>query len=294
MFERLKHNTGLVGLDVSGNTARLVELQKTQQNYRVTACTAVTATNAVLALQQLRQQYHKKIKAAAAIPYSKTLIKTISLDAALTELEIQRYLQANIQKYTGIAAANLNMDFEILGPNAKYTDQIDIEVVATKKDQVVDRLTMAQKAKIKITALDVDIFALQRAVMLQPREQVCAIINFAGQHCLLGVLKQQHLIYIKEIQLTNQTDAVKLIYQALQMFCAAQHTVIEAIILGGDITPKTKLPNLIAAQCNIPTSLANPFQDMEIAPEVDSNLLHETAPSMMISCGLALRWHNNA
>ncbi len=294
MFERLKHNTGFVGLDISGNTARLVELQKIQQGYRVTACAVVTAANADLALQQLRQQYHKKIKAAAAIPYSKTLIKTLSLDAALTELEIQRYLQANIQKYTGIAAANLNMDFEILGPNPKHADQVDIEVVATKKDQVVDRLSMAQKAKIKIAALDVDIFALQRAAMLQPREQVTAIINFAGQHCLLGVLKQQRLLYIKEIKLTNQANAAKLIYQALQMFCAAQHTTIEAIILGGDITFAAKLPDIIASQCNIPTTLANPFQDMEIAPEVDSNLLHEAAPGMMISCGLALRWHNNA
>lgn len=294
MFARLKHNTGFVGLDVSGNTAKLVELQKTPQGFRVVACAIATAANSTLALQQLKTLYPKKIKAAAAIPYSKTLIKTISLDATLTELEIQRYLQTNIQKHTGIAAADLNMDFEILGPNAKHADQVDVEVVATKKDQVTDKLTLVHAAKIKLAALDVDIFALQRAAMLQPREQVSAIVNFAGQNCLLGVLKQRRLIYIKEIKLTNQADAAKLIYQALQMFCAAQHTTIDNIILGGDITTQEKLPDMIASQCNIPTTLANPFKDMEIAPEVDSNLLQKVAPGMMISCGLALRWHNNA
>ena len=116
MLSRLTKKSAFAGIDLEGDSAKLIGLTKIKNNFRIAACAVGTAQNIVAALQKTINAAQIKIKTAAiAIPYSAVIIKTISLDASLQEHEILHYLNVNMEKYTGALAQNINMDFDVLG-----------------------------------------------------------------------------------------------------------------------------------------------------------------------------------
>ena len=60
-------------------------------------------------------------------------------------------------------------------------------------------------------------------------------------------------------------------------------------MLAGGTASIDGLSELVQAQLNTPTLVANPFGEMSLSPKIDAINLANDAPSLMIACGLALR-----
>ena len=69
----------------------------------------------------------------------------------------------------------------------------------------------------------------------------------------------------------------------------SQYGEIDHIVLAGGCAAIEGLDELVQERLGTSTSLANPFADMSIASRVNAQQLASDAPSLMISCGLALR-----
>jgi type IV pilus assembly protein PilM len=65
-------------------------------------------------------------------------------------------------------------------------------------------------------------------------------------------------------------------------------TVINKIVLAGDLATLPNVTTFVQQEFSIPTVLANPFAKMEFAPAVDELELQRYAPALMLCCGLAL------
>ncbi len=80
------------------------------------------------------------------------------------------------------------------------------------------------------------------------------------------------------------------IMRALQFFYSSTpFNSVDQILLAGGCAQIAGIDELVAARLGVPAIVANPFVAMSLASRVKPQLLSNDAPSLMISCGLALR-----
>ncbi len=80
------------------------------------------------------------------------------------------------------------------------------------------------------------------------------------------------------------------IMRALQFFYSSTpFNSVDQIVLAGGCAQIPGIDELVAARIGVPTIVANPFASMALSSRVKAQLLGNDAPSLMISCGLALR-----
>jgi type IV pilus assembly protein PilM len=80
------------------------------------------------------------------------------------------------------------------------------------------------------------------------------------------------------------------IMRALQFFYSSTpFNSVDQILLAGGCAQIPGIDELVAARIGVPTIVANPFASMALSSRVKPQLLANDAPSLMISCGLALR-----
>jgi len=60
-------------------------------------------------------------------------------------------------------------------------------------------------------------------------------------------------------------------------------------LLAGGCAQIAGIDELVAARIGVAVAVANPFSSMSLASRIKPQMLGADAPSLMISCGLALR-----
>lgn len=80
------------------------------------------------------------------------------------------------------------------------------------------------------------------------------------------------------------------IMRALQFFYSSSpFNAVDQVLLAGGCAQIAGVDELVAARIGVPTAVANPFGNMSLASRVKPQVLTTEAPSLMITCGLALR-----
>ena len=80
------------------------------------------------------------------------------------------------------------------------------------------------------------------------------------------------------------------IMRALQFFYSASpFNSVDQIVMAGGCAQIAGIDELVAARIGVPAMVANPFASMSLASRIKPQLLSNDAPSLMISCGLAMR-----
>lgn len=274
-----------VGIDIGANSVSLLKLCRIRTGYEILSYTHRDDNNIAALLKQT------KIKSTIiGMPHAAVISKVIQLDASLHTDEIENYLLMNMRKYTGFAAQDIRMDFNVLGLAPNFPNKVAVQLIAARREQVAARTKLLGEANIKVEAVDVESFALQRAALLQvaQADDVVAIVNLRQNSLLLCITQGNSMLYVKEEQIVALPDIAQQINQELQLFFANHSVTITQIIVAGTYADQMRLINNIAAATNITTYIANPFMDMECAGQIDKKALHKTAHTMLLSCGLAL------
>jgi len=80
------------------------------------------------------------------------------------------------------------------------------------------------------------------------------------------------------------------IMRALQFFYSSSpFNSVDQIILAGGCAQISGIDELVAARVGVPTTIANPFSTMSLSSRIKPQMLSADAPSLMVSCGLAMR-----
>ncbi len=80
------------------------------------------------------------------------------------------------------------------------------------------------------------------------------------------------------------------IMRALQFFYSSTpYNSVDQLLLAGGCAQIAGIDELVAARIGVPSMVANPFASMSLASRIKPQHLSNDAPSLMISCGLALR-----
>lgn len=96
--------------------------------------------------------------------------------------------------------------------------------------------------------------------------------------------------YVSEVLEPFKDAMVNQVSRSLQFFYSStQYNSVDHIVVAGGSASIAGIDELISQRMDIPASIANPFANMAIAPRIKAQALGNDAPSLMISCGLALR-----
>lgn len=329
-------SNGLIGLDIGSNVIKLLEIKSTEKPFRVESFAIVplpTGTivkgeikdpNAIgAALKELFKRKNIQTKSVAlAISRSSAIIKNIQVDNRLTpsEIESRAWIEAN--HHFPDLVGEIYLDFSV-SPSTENPSQLDLVLVACRKDQIKPYLDALQQSGLVAKIIDVNSYALERALALMAESfsdlNTVALLNLDLNVSTLLVVHDRKLIfahdhaydgqrlqtstqeYLKTAvgQIASLNDAAYLEILKNALSAHLRHTMhffyssrpninIQKLMLSGDCANTPALAEFIQQEVGIETVLANPFLGMTIASGVDAKELQMHAADMMLSCGLAL------
>ena len=293
----------LMAIDIGNQTIKLLELKKLRNTYCIEKFEIQNITNNDLTFS-LKKIISKIAttpqNAAFAISYSGVINKTIEINISVKPEEIENFLLLNMQKYIGLPADKIAMDYEI--ENAANTALQRIKMIITKKEQVNKFSTITTSTNLKAKIIDVNAFALLRAIktlMPETNKYVITAANINGNSILLCTLDHGETIYIQEdfFEETNAKNFELITQNIINSIKASFSRInipIKKILLFGELADDVNLTNSIAQQINIPLETTNIFTKMLLLNDIKSEYVAKHASEMVVCCGLALRKFEHA
>jgi type IV pilus assembly protein PilM len=165
-----------VGLDIGSSSVKLVHLKERKVGFQLLAYGAaplppeaivdgalMNSSSIVQAIQELvAQQKVKHREVAIGVRGHSVIIKKISLPR-MSQEELDESIQWEAEQYIPFDVKDVNIDTQILTPEGDAAGQMDVLLVAAKKDMINDYTSVCAEAGLTATVVDVDAFAVQNA-----------------------------------------------------------------------------------------------------------------------------------
>jgi type IV pilus assembly protein PilM len=165
-----------VGLDIGSSSVKLVQLKEKKGGYALVAFGAaplppeaivdgalMNSAAIVQAIQELVAQHKVKTKEVAiGVRGHSVIIKKISMPR-MSQEELDESIQWEAEQYIPFDVKDVNIDTQILTPDGDAAGQMDVLLVAAKKDMINDYTSVCAEAGLTATVVDVDAFAVQNA-----------------------------------------------------------------------------------------------------------------------------------
>lgn len=166
LHTKLQKKTALLGVDIGASAIKLLELEQIAGQYRVGAYANIALSGPVTLTSALRQTKITARSAVIAMPDDAVITKTIQLSQALKPFEIEQHITLEADRYFNQDIRALYFDYEILGENAQQSGKIDVRLAAAWRKDVLPRLGIITAAGLRVTAVDIESFALARATQV--------------------------------------------------------------------------------------------------------------------------------
>jgi len=145
------------------------------------------------------------------------------------------------------------------------------------------------------------LFVLDDQQMIYTRETVF------GEQQLIDEIQRRYGLDFEEAKLARENDdlpdsyvpevlepfkeaVAQQISRSLQFFySSSRYSQLDHLVLSGEATHIEGLEETVSKYLDLPTSIANPFTSMTLAPKVSAPALAADAANLLVECGLALR-----
>lgn len=208
--------TPLLGLDISSDAIRLLEISHNNDIYQIEAysvvpllqCSRVEHTISIE--KQVANAISKAVHyantscklAAISLPSSSVITRIFQVNISFTENEILEQIELEADRYLPYPLTEAYYDFEILPCIEHHPNLREVLLVAAKVETVESRLAIMVEAGLKTTIIDIESFAIERAFNfllseLPEMSQVkhTALFDIGSQISTLHVFKQGCSIY---------------------------------------------------------------------------------------------------
>jgi len=170
-------NEGLVGIDISATGVKLVELGQSRSGYELKAMAVVPlprdaiVENTVIDSMAVSQALLDAIeiarpstrKAAIAVSGNAVIIKTVTMPAS-TEFELETQIEFEADQHVPYDIDDVYLDFQILGEVEDSSEEMEVVLVACKREVVDDYQLVLSEAGIEAVCVDCAVFALENAL----------------------------------------------------------------------------------------------------------------------------------
>lgn len=211
---------GLIGVDITSATVKLVELRRAGASYQVESYAVRPLREGAVverriqdmgevvdALSRAVQQAKPHTRrAVVAVSASAAITKTLTLPASLNDDEIETRIQLDSDKHIPFPFSEVAFDFQRLGLNARYADQQDVLLVACRQQDVSQLTDALLQAGLMPEAVDVETFAMERAFtevrhqlpQLPADEDCVALVDIGATMNTFHVLREGRVVYSRD------------------------------------------------------------------------------------------------
>ena len=309
----------LLGVDIGSTAVKLVELSPATQPCRLDAWAveplpsgAATAENisdvkAVGATirRAARRAGCRAKRAAFAVPGSVAVTKTITMDAALTDRELEVEITLDTHQHLPFHADEIALDFEPLHLSAADPSQAEVLLAACRAEHVESRRAAVESAGLTAVAADIETYCQQRAVRLCEASEPAAIAvaEIGATATTLSISDREAVVFTRGAPFDGTRlhapgdssrhaveDWLRVVSRLLRLYAAtASGVAIPRLHLAGGGAAAPCLAPLATRDLGLATVVANPFAGMAVSASVDAGALVDHAPRLVTACGLALR-----
>jgi len=154
-------------------------------------------------IRQLFKSYSiKKRNVALSIGGYSVIVKKINVQT-MAEEQLQESIQFEAEQYIPFDISDVNLDFQILGPNENNPNQMNVFLVAAKKEMVNDYVNLASLAGLNPCIVDVEAFALQNIfeTNYNTEDENIALIDIGASKTSLNILKGSSSVFMRDVSL---------------------------------------------------------------------------------------------
>jgi type IV pilus assembly protein PilM len=143
--------------------------------------------------------------AALALPSSAVISKKVIMTADLREEDMEAQVEGEANQYIPFPLDEVNIDFEVIGPAPNSEDEVEVLIVAARKEKIEDRVAAAEVAGLKVIVMDVDSYATEAAYTLVAvqlpnggSEKTVMIVDIGASMMHINVLHDNKPVYARE------------------------------------------------------------------------------------------------
>ena len=213
--------TSLVGLDIGSHTIKAVELEANGKNSKLLrwgisapigeaivdgeVMDRQLVTETISSLFESRGITSRSV--VAAVSGRAVIVKKIVMNALSPE-DAQQAVYWEAEQHVPYDINDVSLDFEILGPVPSDPKQMQVLLVAAKKEMVMAFSDLIRDAGLQPLIVDVDSFAAQNAIEanydFDPAD-VVAILNVGSEITNIDIIQGGVPYFTKDIQLGGNT-----------------------------------------------------------------------------------------
>ncbi len=213
----------LLGLDITDHNIKLVELSQTSADtWILEKCATepldhgwvvggnIENTDAVLlALQNLLKKTGIKTKnVAMALPSSAIITRKMMAPAGLSDPELEAQVEIEANQCFPFALEEINLDFCQLEDPPNAQGDVEILIVASRKEGIQDRLALAEVMGLNLKVIDVESYAsrlsLDRLIQQLPdkdAQTIIALFDIGSQSSTIQVLQDGKALHERDLSL---------------------------------------------------------------------------------------------
>ena len=206
----------IVGLDIGSRSIKAAEIVETKQGLSLKRFGIVDIAHGAIeegtindpenvseSIKQLFKSYNiKETNVAVSIGGYSVIVKKISVQT-MDEEKLQETIHFEAEQYIPFDISDVNLDFQILGESESNPGQMNVFLVAAKKEMVNDYINLVNMAGLNPCIVDVEAFALQNAIEANYdlQDENTALIDIGASKTSLNILKGNSSLFMRDVSL---------------------------------------------------------------------------------------------
>ncbi|MBI5344485.1 MAG: type IV pilus assembly protein PilM [Deltaproteobacteria bacterium] len=254
-----------VAFDIGSNSIKVAQMNLTKKGWELVKLgmaslppeaivdgSIIDSMTVTSTLKDLIKEHGIRVKdAVSSLTGHSVIIKKVSFPA-MTEDELAESIQWEAEQYIPFPITEVNIDFQILGAGAEGSGQMDVMLVAVKKDVINDYTNVIKEAGLLPAVIDVDSFALENMMEISypvTSGETVAIVNIGASITSISVVVGGVTIFTRSVPMGGNQFTEEIQRQLNISFKDA-----EALKTGGEGAPKGQVP--AAAVETVSTNMA--------------------------------------
>jgi len=215
----------LIGLDITTSSIKLIELAQSGGQYRVESYAAEpTPHNAInekaivdaaavgdAIRRAVKRSGARSKECAVAISGDAAITKAVQMPRNLSDADLEQQIEMQADQYIPFPMEEVSYDFQVLGPSEKDPDMRDVLLVASRSENVEQRVAAVNASGLVAKLVDVEAFALENACRLLTHQmpdggmdRTIAVVDFGASTTTFSVLRNLVVVYTRDFAFGGQ------------------------------------------------------------------------------------------
>lgn len=297
----------LTGIAVFPANLHLVQLKKCKKGYAVLRVrryelpAAIYSEGKITAFHLL-QKFLDEIVKMEELTAAKTVLSVslnqvkmnqITVPAGLSDSDIEAEICTHVYRSLPAKPEPLAIDFYMRA--AAKMEDVNVVFAAARKDYIERYQACVQAAGLKVVSMDVDVFALLRAVRYALKDNLsasgkCCCVYLNDDYALMVIMQHDEIIFYQQWDIAGNARYSVSQLQWLEWCChQSKITEINCAAVGGQQNLIYAAVKIISARWSCKIFEPDPFLAMPGATLADRNAMQDSPSIFLLASGLAMR-----